>query len=234
MHPRRRKNHIIVEGSVPGQPHSERIEPRLMAEFVPRPGVFLNIINNSLPILGHGQTVAGARRLSTSVDPVPLIPLECGVGLGHAYGIMITSTPVSLLHGKVLLEVLPTFPAGGTPGLPILKRLCLPQGNLDQIYDGQEGIRYLATCEFKPGFPRGNHYHRAKNEYLYLLSGEADLLVEDIITKEWAKARMTPGTLAYISTEIAHAIHPFEAGIGIEFSTTRFDPSDTQRYLLEQ
>src|SRR5579859_3526509 len=99
-----------------------------------------------------------------------------------------TTTP--FLAGKVIKHSLMVIE--GRPGsdAPALKRLNLPQGELAQVYDGDEGIRYLACMELRPGCIRGNHYHEVKAEVIYIIRGEILLVVEDIVTRERASLSM--------------------------------------------
>ena len=113
-----------------------------------------------------------------------------------------------------------------------MKRLLLPQGELAQFYDGEEPIRYLAYIELRPGAVRGNHYHKVKEEWIYLVRGEAVLLLQDIETKERASVSLQSGDLAFVSTGIAHAIQSAQPGQAIEFSKVRFDAADIHRFPL--
>ena len=114
----------------------------------------------------------------------------------------------------------------------MLKRLLLPQGELAQFYDGDEPMRYLAYIELRPGFVRGNHYHKVKEEWIYLIEGQVTLLLEDVESKEKASVSIESGDLIFIPTEIAHALQIAEPGQAIEFSKARFDATDIHRFQL--
>ena len=90
---------------------------------------------------------------------------------------------VTYLAGKVSKQSLPVLqaPAGGEA--PRLKRLLLPQGELAQFYDADEPIRYMAWVEIRPGCARGNHYHKVKKEFLFVIQGELCLVVQDVRTR---------------------------------------------------
>jgi mannose-6-phosphate isomerase-like protein (cupin superfamily) len=135
----------------------------------------------------------------------------------------------SFLGGRVLKRSLPALSAPAGPEAPALKRLLLPQGELAQICDGDEGIHYLASIELRSGTVRGNHYHRVKEEYLYIISGEVLLVVQDTDTQERATVPLQAGDLAFIQTRVAHALKVLQPGVGVEFSAVRFDPADIQR-----
>lgn len=137
----------------------------------------------------------------------------------------------SFLEGRVTLQSLPEFSVP-QPAMPMLKRLCLPQGRLDQVYHGDEGIRYLAVVEYMPGNNRGNHVHERKSEFSYLISGKVRLVLEDPSTRKRECLQMVPGDLAFIQAGIAHVVQPLDAGLGLEYSTTPFDPEDTRRVDL--
>ena len=138
----------------------------------------------------------------------------------------------SILSGKVSKTSLPLIRPPSGPDTPVLKRLLLPQGELAQFYDGQDGVRYIAFIELLAGNPRGNHYHKLKEEYLYLVRGELFLIVEDVLSKERRELPVVAGDLVRIFTGIAHALNIIKPGDAIEFSAAPFDPADIHRYPL--
>jgi mannose-6-phosphate isomerase-like protein (cupin superfamily) len=137
-----------------------------------------------------------------------------------------------LLNGKVLKQALPLFQLPLGPAAPTLKRLLLPQGELAQFYDADEGMRYLAFIELLAGQVRGNHYHKVKEELVYIIRGEVWLSVADVNSQERASVVLQAGDLVVIRTGIAHAIRTVESGQAVEFSIARFDPADIHRYPL--
>ncbi len=141
-----------------------------------------------------------------------------------------TSQP--LLMGKVHKWSLPVIEGTPTSDLPKLKRLLLPQGELAQFYDEDEGIRYIAFAQLQPGKVRGNHYHQIKNEMVYVINGEVLLALEDIGSHERATTVLKTGDLVLIPTLIAHALRPIVSGEAIEFSTARFNATDVHRFPL--
>lgn len=139
---------------------------------------------------------------------------------------------IALLGGKVTKWSLPIVQPSSTPDSPTLKRLMLPQGELAQFYDGEEGIRYIAQIELQAGTIRGNHYHKVKQEWVYVMSGEVTLVVENLESNGPEKVQLKPGDLAFIETGVVHALQVTESGQAIEFSTARFDPTDIYRHKL--
>ena len=142
---------------------------------------------------------------------------------------MIKST---FLNGRVIKRTLAVIHGRPASDAPRLKRLLLAQGELAQIYDDDEGIRYLAFVELRKGTVRGNHYHEVKDEVIYVIQGEILLVVEDIATKERASFSLQTGDLAVIPVRIAHGFRAVVAGQGVEWSTTRFDAADIVPYHL--
>jgi hypothetical protein len=138
----------------------------------------------------------------------------------------------SFLNGKVLKRSLPELHLPLGPDAPVLKRLMLPQGELAQFYDAEEGIRYLAFIELRPGQVRGNHYHKVKEELVYVIRGEVLLSVADIDSQACAFVELRTGDLAVIRISIAHSYRTVERGQAIEFSSSRFDPADIHRFPL--
>jgi mannose-6-phosphate isomerase-like protein (cupin superfamily) len=134
--------------------------------------------------------------------------------------------------GKVQKWSLPAIQGSPPAAAPGLKRLLLPQGELAQFYDGEQGIRYIAFAELRRDCVRGNHYHNVKEEFVYIISGETLLVVEDIESKARASTTLQAGDLVFISTRIAHALRPIHSGQAIEFSNARFDAQDVHRFPL--
>ena len=138
------------------------------------------------------------------------------------------------LSGKVVKWSLPALEPPFDPGAPVLKRLLLPQGELAQVYDSEEPVRYIACLDLLPGTVRGNHYHKVKREFVYLLRGEASFIVRDVETGGRGTVKMRTGDLLLIEPSIAHAIVIAQPGVAIEFSQSRFNADDTHRYLCAE
>lgn len=139
----------------------------------------------------------------------------------------------SFLSSKVLKWSLPTLNLPISADAPPLKRLLLAQGELAQIYDAEEGLRYLAFIELRPGTVRGNHYHDVKEEWLYLARGSLRLTVHDMSSKERVGIELRAGDLVFISTGVAHALRVLESGEAVEYSVARFNPNDIHSFALE-
>ena len=132
----------------------------------------------------------------------------------------------TFLNGRVITRSLPVLQLPLGADAPVLKRLLLPQGELAQFYNAEEGIHYLAFLELLPGRTRGNHYHKVKEELVYMIRGEVLLSVADINSQACASVALRAGDLAVIRTGIAHALRTMEPGQAIEFSVSRFDSAD--------
>jgi len=141
-------------------------------------------------------------------------------------------TEIVLLGGKVRKQALAVVQPSSNPQSPTLKRLMLPQGELAQFYDGEEGIRYIAQIELQAGSLRGNHYHRIKQEWIYIMSGEVTIIVQDLESGTRETALLRSGDLAFIQTGVVHTLQVIKSGQAIEFSTARFDPADIYRQKL--
>ena len=138
----------------------------------------------------------------------------------------------TFLNGKVRKRSLAIFELPVPADAPTVKRLMLPQGELAQFYDANEGMRYLAFIDLHPGTVRGNHYHKIKEEWLYLITGEVLLIIQDMETKTREFVTLRAGDLVVISIGIAHALQVSLPGQAIEFSPARFDPLDIHRVTL--
>jgi quercetin dioxygenase-like cupin family protein len=138
----------------------------------------------------------------------------------------------AFFSGKLRRIQLPVFTQPTGPDAPLLKRLLLPQGELAQFHEADEGMHYMALLELKEGGVRGNHYHRQKREYVYVISGKVELLAENLADRAQVSLSLAAGELAIIETNIGHALRTVEAGSAIEFSPSRFDRTDVYRYPL--
>jgi quercetin dioxygenase-like cupin family protein len=141
---------------------------------------------------------------------------------------MMSTTETSFLNGKVRKHSLPVLESGG-PNAPTLKRLMLAQGELAQVYDAEEPIRYLAVIELRPGCLRGNHYHKTKEEWVYVIQGEVLLRLQDASTRETASVSLQSGDLVNIQTGVVHSMETVKAGVAVEFAPVRHNPADTHR-----
>lgn len=142
--------------------------------------------------------------------------------------------PSFFLGGKVVKRALPVITPPAGAGTPVCKRLLLPQGELAHFYDGEEGFRYAAVIELRPGTLRGNHYHQQKQETVYLISGEMNLALEEVATGTRETIKLAPGDLVTIPAGVAHAMQPTAPGYAVEISPVRFQPEDTfKRSVLD-
>lgn len=144
---------------------------------------------------------------------------------------MSSSEESRFLAGKVRKISLPVVHGKPEPKAPYLKRLLLPQGELAQFHDG-EAMRYMAFVELRAGAVRGNHYHKRKEEWIYVISGKLLLIVADVTSVMRESFTLLGGDLAFIPTGIAHALHVIQSGQAIEFSPAAFDPVDSYSYDL--
>lgn len=136
------------------------------------------------------------------------------------------------LAGKVAKRSLPAVRGPSGPDTPSVKRLFLPQGELAQFYDGDEPVRYIAFIELLAGTVRGNHYHKVKEEWLYVIQGQVRLELHDLGNAVRDSVLLEAGDLAIIPTGIAHALRVITPGQAVEFSPARFDPADIYRFPL--
>jgi oxalate decarboxylase/phosphoglucose isomerase-like protein (cupin superfamily) len=135
----------------------------------------------------------------------------------------------SFLDGKLVKTSLPVMHEPSGAEAPALKRLLLPQGELAQFYDADEPIRYMAFIELRSGSVRGNHYHKIKEESIYMIQGEVLLLTQMLESGERQALTLRAGDLALIRPGIAHALRIVQPGQAIEFAQVRFDAGDTYR-----
>jgi hypothetical protein len=134
--------------------------------------------------------------------------------------------------GKLRKTSLPLFQGPPPADAAGPKRLLLAQGELANFYDDPQGIRYLAALELKLGSVRGNHRHRVKLEYVYVVAGCLTVVATPGNPVEPVSIALREGELVRIEPGIAHAFKTLEPGYAVEFSPALFDASDLERYSL--
>ncbi|HOF09660.1 MAG TPA: cupin domain-containing protein [Opitutaceae bacterium] len=107
------------------------------------------------------------------------------------------------------------------------KRLFFPQGEFALLHPACPEIRFLAFLGFKPGIPRGGHYHPGKTECFYLLHGEVELTTRDRESGATAVHRLKAGDLVTMSPNIEHRYLAAAEAEAIEFSATPWAAEDT-------
>lgn len=116
------------------------------------------------------------------------------------------------------------------------RRLLSPAGELAQIENGTN-FRYIAYVEFKmqgeQAFPRGNHYHKNKTEFLYIAQGKLRGVFQDLETNEFGECIVESGDLIEVEALCAHAYLAIEHTHTIEYTKDMYDPDDTYRYPLD-
>jgi mannose-6-phosphate isomerase-like protein (cupin superfamily) len=71
-----------------------------------------------------------------------------------------------------------------------------------------------------------------KEEFIYLIQGELQLVVEDVASSAREIVPLAAGDLAILQPGVAHVLRTLRPGQAIEFSKLRFDPNDTYRHPL--
>src|SRR4051794_10397711 len=137
------------------------------------------------------------------------------------------------LNGKLEIRTLETADQPAKRA-DVQARLLSPGGELAVLADGKTAIRHLAYVELREGMPRGNHYHKVRHEYLYMIAGETEVHVQDISTGRAEKVLLEVGDLALIHPNVAHAFLPRSSGHALEFAAESFDGADVYRHVLPE
>ncbi len=125
-----------------------------------------------------------------------------------------------------LPRVSPPIPQGGG-------RIQTAAGELTQIVNG-DLFRFVVYMEFLPdaAAPRGNHYHAAKTESLYIIKGRLRAVYQDIDTERTLETELGEGDLVAIQPRCAHVYYALEYTQAIELSTEPYNPGDTVPFNL--
>ena len=114
----------------------------------------------------------------------------------------------------------------------ICARLSSPRGELAVLTDGSTPLRHLCYVELRTGMVRGNHFHKLRHEYFYVIAGNLAVELQEISTNESASVELRPGDMLYIKPGIAHALNPLCDGHALEYAAEPFDLADVYPHTL--
>ena len=127
---------------------------------------------------------------------------------------------------KVIIEKLPV-----AKNIAGAKRWTEEKGEFVQISHLEE-IRHLALFEIKKGFFRGRHYHREKEEIIYIVSGRLRARFVDTETNERGESILEEGDKIRIKPLCGHILHGLEDSIVVEYSPQFYDIEDNYKIDL--
>ena len=114
----------------------------------------------------------------------------------------------------------------------ICARLSSPRGELAVLTDGSTPIRHLCYVELRKGMVRGNHFHKLRHEYFYVIAGNLAVELHDISTRESASVELREGDMLLIKPGVAHALNPLNDGHALEYAAESFDLADVYPHVL--
>jgi dTDP-4-dehydrorhamnose 3,5-epimerase-like enzyme len=79
---------------------------------------------------------------------------------------------------------------------------------------------------------RGNHFHKLRHEYFYVITGALEVRLEDLATKESERVELAGGDMLFIKPSIAHALNPLSDGHALEYAAEPFDLADVYPHAL--
>jgi hypothetical protein len=129
-------------------------------------------------------------------------------------------------HIRALPAVKPPIPASGG-------RIFDSAGELARIIDGYP-VHFAAYIEFLlGGRARGNHVHRCKTEWLYVISGTLEAIYVNTLTGDRSRALIQTGDLVTVYPDCAHVYWPVgERAQAIEFASHGYDSADIIPYPI--
>jgi mannose-6-phosphate isomerase-like protein (cupin superfamily) len=108
----------------------------------------------------------------------------------------------------------------------ICARLSSPRGELAVLTDGSTPIRHLCYVELRAGKVRGNHFHKLRYEYFYVIAGNLAVELRNLRTDESASVELRPGDMLFIKPGVAHALNPLNDGHALEYAAEAFNLAD--------
>ena len=110
------------------------------------------------------------------------------------------------------------------------RRVFSPKGELAQIVNGTAAIRHLVYWDLdspRSGQARGSHYHKAKTEECYVLTGEIEVTAVDRETGERTILTVCGGDRVTIVPGVAHSYRSKGYAQALELLPNPYDPDDT-------
>jgi len=96
----------------------------------------------------------------------------------------------------------------------------------------KEEIRHLAVFEIRKGFSRGSHYHEAKEEIFYVVSGKMRALLMDMDTLQKEEYILEKGDKIRLKPRCGHIFYGLEDTLVVEYSPQVFNMEDSYRIDL--
>ena len=124
---------------------------------------------------------------------------------------------------KVLIEKLPH-----SKEIFGAKRWEEERGEFVQI-SYKEEIRHLAVFEIRKGFSRGSHYHEAKEEIFYVVSGKMRALFLDMDTLQKEEYILEKGDKIRMKPRCGHIFYGLEDTLVVEYSPHVYNMEDSYR-----
>ena len=96
----------------------------------------------------------------------------------------------------------------------------------------KEEIRHLALFEIRKGFSRGSHYHEAKEEIFYVISGKMKGIFLDMDSVQKEEYVLEKGDKIRIKPRCGHIFYGLEEVLVVEYSPQILDVNDSYRIDL--
>lgn len=107
--------------------------------------------------------------------------------------------------------------------------------SINYVFHNGEPIRFLTYLEFAPGKERGNHYHKEKEENLFVINGMLEAkfwLLDD--SNEILELTLEPGDIVNVKPQVAHVYVSEEGASAIEFSPKKLNYEDNIKLSMEE
>jgi dTDP-4-dehydrorhamnose 3,5-epimerase-like enzyme len=96
----------------------------------------------------------------------------------------------------------------------------------------KEEIWHLAVFGIRKGFSRGNHYHEAKEEIFYVVSGKMRALLMDMDTLQKEEYILEKGDKIRLKPRCGHIFYGLEDTLVVEYSPQIYNMEDSFRIDL--
>jgi dTDP-4-dehydrorhamnose 3,5-epimerase-like enzyme len=96
----------------------------------------------------------------------------------------------------------------------------------------KEEMRHLAVFGIRKGFSRGSHYHEAKEEIFYVVSGKMRALFLDMDTLQKEEYILEKGDKIRMKPRCGHIFYGLEDTLVVEYSPQIYNMEDSYRIDL--
>ena len=114
---------------------------------------------------------------------------------------------------------------------PYMKRLDDRGGFWGITQDGWAEVNFIETAAHQV---RGNHYHKETRELFFIISGEIDIVIDDLVSGKHSEMSVSKGDVFIIEPYEVHTFHTKTAAQWINMLSQPVDPESPDFHHAEK